>query len=82
VTHHGRPGGVVWERLALLALLVSTVLIFVGSIVFVTWLTTTGPSVGVGLAVFLSAILWRAFFRYYKYDPNTLDPIIEEDDQK
>jgi hypothetical protein len=88
VTHHGRPGGVVRERLALLALLIASPAIVGASVVIVLWLTQEWSSRyhaivgGFGFGLWLSAKLWRAFFRYYKYNHNTLDPIIEEDDQK
>ncbi len=82
MTHHKRPGGRGLELLLLLLLLVSTAAIVIGTVVIVGWLGVGAGSASLALGIALSAPLWLAFLRYYKYEAHSLKPIIKEDDPK
>ncbi len=87
--HHGRFGGRLLEVVLTLLLVIASAAALVGSFLgtykVLALLGLKRRSSGklvsavyMGVLAGLAAV-WRAFLRYYRYDPNTLRPIRPED---
>jgi hypothetical protein len=66
--------------LVLLLLVGATLALIMGAVAIVAWLSAGGSGAAIALGVLLSAPLWRAFLRYYKYEAHSLKPITKKDD--
>jgi hypothetical protein len=81
-THHKRPGGRALELIILFALMALSLALAFGMVLLVAWLGYGSANLAFGTGVALSVPLWRAFWRYYKYELHTLRPITKKDDPK
>ncbi len=81
-THHKRPGGRALELILLFALIALTLVLPFGMVLLMKWLEYGTAHAAFGGGIALSVPLWRGFLRYYKYELNTLKPIMEKDDFK